>query len=252
MRLANKVAIVTAAAGAGIGQATARALAREGVHVIVSDAHARRPFAVAEEIASSSGVKAVGIQCDVSNRVQVENMIELALKEFGRIDILVNNAGTTHNVPVVEMTDEVWELVINVNLKGTFYCSRAVLPTMIQQRSGRIINLSSAAAWMGSDEGAHYCAAKAGIMGFTRRLAKEVAPYNITVNAIAPGFIWNEFLAKTPGLPPGYFDEIRKQIPLGRDGRPEDVANAIVFLSSEEASYITGQTLCISGGWYMH
>lgn len=252
MRFTGKVAIVTAAAGAGIGQATVRALAKEGANVVVSDGHARRPFSVAEDIRSSLGVKALGVQCDVTNRQQVDDMVKLALDEFGRIDILVNNAGFTRSMPAWEMSDEVWDEVININLKGTFYCCRAVLPTMIKQQSGRIINTSSVTVWMGGEEGVHYCAAKAGILGFTRRLAREVAPYHITVNALAPGFIWNPMLEKTPGIPPGYADEIKKQIPVGRMGRPEDIANMTAFLASEEASYMTGQTVCVSGGWFMY
>jgi len=248
---AGKVAIVTAAAGAGIGQAVARNFAREGAHVIVSDAHARRPYQVAEEITREYGIKAIGMQCDVRNREQVAAMVKAAVQEWGKIDILVNNAGIDQPVPVWEMSDETWDLVIDVNLKGTFNCCRAVLPVMMKQRQGKIVNLSSVVAWMGGkDEGAAYVAAKAGIQGFTRAVAHQVGKYNINVNAVAPGLIYNPFLEKV--RPAEYFEEVKKQIVLGRTGAPQDVANAVLFLCSEKADYITGACLCVSGGWYMY
>ena len=250
MKLSNQVAIVTAAAGAGIGQATARTLAQNGARVVVSDAHPSRPQAVAESISATFGVPTLGVQCDVTNRAQVEGMVRKALDTFGRIDILVNNAGTNRVSRLVDMTDEVWDLVIDVNLKGTFYCTRAVLPAMIKQKSGRIINLSSIAGWLGSvDDGAPYCTAKAGLQAFTKVAAHEVAEHNITVNAIAPGLIHNEFLGRL--YPQEYFDEMKRKTPLGRYGKPADIASAILFLASEEASFITGETICVSGGLYM-
>jgi len=250
-KLDGKVAIVTAAAGEGIGQATARTLAREGAAVIVSDAHHQRTISVAEDMQREFGRKVLGIQCDVTSLEQVERMVHKTLEEFGRIDILVNNAGLDRPQPIWELTDEAWEQVVNVNLRGTFYCCRAVIPTMMKQRSGRIINLSSVVAWAPSKEdGAAYVACKAGIQGLTRSLAVQLAEYNITVNAIAPGLIFNPFLARV--RPPDYFDKIREKIPLGRDGTPQDVAHVILFLSSDEAAYITGECLCISGGWFMH
>ncbi len=252
MRLSHKVAIVTAAAGAGIGQGIARGFAQEGANVVVSDAHSKRPFAVAADIAAVHKMKSLGFQCDVSNRQQVEDMVKKTLEEFGRIDILVNNAGIARPAPVVDMSDEAWDLVIDVNLKGTFYCCRAALPTMIKQKSGRIINISSFVGWTGSpDEGANYCAAKAGIMAFTKTLAKEVAPYDITVNTIATALIWNEYMVKA-GLSEEHLEQMRRDTPLKRPGKPADVAAAAVFLASEEAGFITGETLCVSGGLYMH
>jgi len=250
-KLENKVALVTAAAGAGIGQATARAFAQEGARVVVSDAHEGRLARVAREMQDEFGQRILAVPCDVTSREQVEQMVRRTLEEFGRIDILVNNAGIDRPQPIWEMTDEAWELVINVNLRGTFYCCRAVIPTMMKQRSGRIINLSSVVAWAPSKEdGAAYVACKAGIQGLTRSLAVQLAEYNITVNAIAPGLIFNPFLARV--RPSEYFDKIREKIPLGRDGTPQDVAHVILFLSSDEAAYITGECLCISGGWFMH
>jgi len=251
MRFAGKVAIVTAAAGAGIGQATVRAFAAEGADVVVADHHVGRTASVAADIQSSLGAKALGIPCDVSDRQQVESMIKKTLEEFGRIDILVNNVGIDSFEPVLDMKDETWELIINVNLRGTFYCCRAVLPTMIGQRSGRIINLASVAGLMHTaPDSAAYSAAKAGVMGFTRVLAREVAEHNITVNSIAPGFILNPYIARIS--PPEFLEDFRKRVPLGRLGEPQDIANAILFLASDDACYITGQTICVSGGWYMH
>ena len=251
MTLSGRVAIVTASAGAGIGQATVRALAKEGANVVVTDHHAGRTTSVAEDIRSTLGVKALGIPCDVTDRQQVESMVAKTLEEFSRIDILVNNAGIDHMGPVVDMTDESWELIININLRGTFYCTRAVLPAMIKQDSGRIINLASVAGWLHTaPDSAAYAATKAGIMGFTKMLAHEVAEHSITANAIAPGFILNPYIAKVS--PPEFLEGFKKQVPLGRLGNPEDIANAIVFLATDEASYITGATLCVSGGWYMY
>ncbi len=250
MKLSDKVAIVTAAAGAGIGQATARTLAENGAHVVLSDAHPNRPFTMADSLKEAFGVSTLGVQCDVTDRAQVDDMVRKTLATFGRIDILVNNAGTNRVSRVVDMTDEDWDLVIDVNLKGTFYCTRAVLPTMIKQGGGRIINLSSVAGWMGAaDDGAPYCTAKAGLQAFTKVVAHEVAEHNITANAIAPGLIPNEFLGRL--YPKEFFEEMKQKTPVKRDGKPTDIANAILFLVSDEASFITGETLCVSGGLYM-
>ncbi len=247
MRLEGKVAIVTASAGAGIGQGTLQALAKEGASVVVTDTHERRTGEVAEAL-KSEGHKAIGVVCDVTSREQVENMVKKALDEFGRIDILVNNAGTNRMNPIHEMSDEDWDLVIDTNLKGTFYCIRAVLPAMIEQNHGRIVNISSIAGWSGSNQGeAPYCAAKAGIMAFTRCVALETAKYDITVNAIAPGFVPNPFLLKI--YPQEALEAIERMIPKGRGGTPQEIANAILFLVSEEGSYITGETIAVSGGW---
>jgi 3-oxoacyl-[acyl-carrier protein] reductase len=250
MRLDGKVAIITASAGAGIGSVTARLFAQEGAHVVISDTHAGRTPKVAEEIAATYGRKAIGIVCDVSQRTQVDNLITRTLESFGQIDILVNNAGRNVLTPVVDMTDEQWDVVIDVCLKGTFLCSRAVLKSMIARRTGAIVSLSSIAGWRGSAQGeAHYCAAKAGIMGFTKALAQEVAPYNIRVNAVAPGLIYNDFLARI--YPADFFAQAKAEVPMGRLGEPSDVAKTILFLVADESSYITGETICISGGRYM-
>ena len=250
MRLKGKVAIVTASAGAGIGQAAVRALAKEGANVVVADIHEKRTNTVAEEIKAETGLDTLGILCDVTVQEHVDNLIKQTLDKFGKIDVLVNNAGREILSPVKDMTDEQWDLVMNVCLKGTFRCCRAVLPTMLEKKSGSIVNISSVAGWIGSDTGeAHYCAAKAGVMALTRCLAKEVSPQGIRANAIAPGLIMNEFLRRI--YPPDFFDMAKPLIPLGREGKPDDIANAIVFLASDESSYMTGETMCISGGMYM-
>lgn len=250
MKLDGKVAIVTASAGAGIGNATARLFAQEGAHVVISDTHPGRTPKVAEEVAAAYGRRALGVVCDVSKREQVDSLMAQTLETFGHIDILVNNAGRNILAPVVDMTDEQWDLVVDVCLKGTFLCSRAALKSMIARRSGAIVNLSSIAGWRGSAQGeAHYCAAKAGIMGFTKALAQEVAPYNIRVNAVAPGLIYNDFLGRI--YPADFFDHAKSEVPLGRLGEPNDVAKTILFLASDDSAYITGETICVSGGRYM-
>jgi len=251
MRLADKVAIVTGAAGAGIGQATARALAREGASVVVADSHAKRASSVAKDIETSSGVQTLGIQCDVSDLAQVNNMVSQTLERLGHIDILVNNAGINQLFTTWEMPDEAWDLVVKVNLSGTFYCTRAVLPHMIERRSGAIINLSSIAAYISSkDSGSAYAATKGGIIAFTKTVAAEVGEYNIRVNAVAPSLIWNEFMDRVPGLREGFYEELIRQIPAGRFARPEEVANTIVFLASDKASYISGAVISITGGFH--
>lgn len=246
MKLAGRVAIVTASAGAGIGQGTIRVLAGAGASVVVSDVHERRTSEVAEAL-RAEGYKAIGIPCDVTDREQVENMVKRTLEEWGRIDILVNNAGINRTAPVHEMSDEDWDTVININLKGTFYCTRAVLPTMMKQNYGRIVSISSTAAWVTSNQNeAPYCAAKAGIIAFTRCVALETAKYDITVNAIAPGFVPNPFLEKIYSKE--RLDWRLSTIPKGRGATPEEIGNAILFLVSDEGSYITGETIAVSGG----
>ena len=250
MRLKDRVALVTAAAGAGIGQATARAMAKEGAHVIIADAHEERSSVVAETIGHEYGVQALGLACDVTDKDDVERAVRTVLERFDRIDILVNNAGTNRPCQVVDMTDEMWEIVINTSLRGTFYCCRAVLPAMMAQNSGRIVSITSVAGFMGLKAGhAHYAAAKAGVMAFTRCLAMEAAPHHITANTIAPSFIYNEFIPHI--YPEEEIERMYQDIPYPRKGTPEDVANAAVFLVSDEGEYITGQTICVTGGSWM-
>jgi 3-oxoacyl-[acyl-carrier protein] reductase len=249
MRLKDQVAIITGAAGAGIGQTTARRFAQEGAHIVVSDTHPRRTDEVAQAIASEYGVKTLAVICDVQSREQVDALVQQTVDTFGQVDILVNNAGRNILSPLAEMTDAQWDTVINVCLRGTFYCCRAVLKPMMEQQRGNIVSLSSVAGLRGSEQQAHYCAAKAGIIGLTRTLALEVAPHNIRVNAIAPGLIYNDFLRRI--YPDDYFDRAARSIPLGRMGQPIDIANAILYLVSDEGSYMTGQTLSVNGGTFM-
>jgi len=197
------------------------------------------------------GREFLGLEVDVRNQEHVQAMVTTTLERYGQIDILVNNAGINRLSRVWEMDDETWQLVIDVNLTGTFRCTRAVLPHMIERRRGSIINLASVAGWIASDEGeSHYCAAKAGVMGFTRAVAAEVGPYGVRVNAIAPGLIYNEFLARI--YPADLFEKFKRRVPLGRLGEPADVANLILFLASDLSEYITGEVVCISGGAVVH
>lgn len=251
MKLKGKVALLTAAAGAGIGQATARIFAREGASVVVTDLHARRSEAVAHAISHEYGVPTMGVGCDVTQKDQVTAVVNAALGKFGRIDILFNNAGTNRPSPIAAMPDESWDLVIATCLTGTFYFCRAVLPHMMTQKYGRIVNVASTAGFMGLAHGhAHYAAAKAGVMAFTRCLAMEGAPYRITANTIAPGFIANEFIPRLYDREE--IDRMNRSIPYPRKGQPRDVAGVALFLVSEEGEYLTGQTICVSGGSWMH
>jgi 3-oxoacyl-[acyl-carrier protein] reductase len=251
MKLRDQVAIVTAAAGAGIGQAIVRRFAAEGAHVVISDAHAKRPLTLAEELSREHGREFLGLQVDATDQAQVERMVQMTVEKYGRVDILVNNAGINKLAPAWEMSAETWDFVIRTNLYSTFYCTRAVLPYMVQQRSGKIVSLASVAGWIGSSDGeAHYCAAKAAVMGYTRAVAAEVGKYGIRVNAIAPGLIYNEFLRRI--YPDDMFKSVEKRTPLGRVGKPEDIANLALFLVSDESSFITGEVMCCSGGLYMH
>lgn len=250
MRLKNKVALLTAAAGAGIGRATARAMAKEGAAVVITDIHEERAIEAAREVAGEYGVRALGMRCDVTRASEVKGVVDRTLSEFGRIDVLFNNAGTNRPARVADITDEVWDLVMSTSLTGTFFCCRAVIPAMIEQKGGRIISVTSVAGFRGLAGGhAHYAAAKAGVMAFTRCLAMEVAPHRITANTIAPSFIFNEFIPNI--YPQKEIERMLDEIPYPRKGTPQDVANAALFLASEEGEYMTGQTLCVTGGSWM-
>lgn len=250
MRLKNKVALLTAAAGAGIGRAAAYAMAKEGAKIVLTDAHEKRAISTAEDIAGKFGVETLGMHCDVTSREQVEAVVQKAMEKFSRIDILFNNAGINKIVRMVEITDDIWDLVINTCLRGTFYTCRAVLPIMIKQNFGRIINMASIAGYLGLKDGqVPYSSAKAGIMALTRCVAMENAPYHITANTIAPGFISNEFLARI--YPAKELERMNEDIPYPRKGTPQDIANIAVFLCSDEGEYVTGQTICATGGSYM-
>ncbi len=248
--LDGKVAIVTAAAGAGIGQGAARRFAQAGAQVVVSDAHAGRVQDLAEAMSEEYGRQVPWLAVDVRDVDQVKALVELAQQQFGQIDILMNNAGINRLSPAWEMDEETWRLVIDVNLTGTFHCTRAALPHMIERKSGAIINMASVVGWFGSGDGeSHYAAAKAGIMGFTRAVAAEAGKHGVRVNAIAPGLIYNEFLERI--YPQEFFERFVKRVPLGRAGEPSDVADLALFLASDLSRYITGEVICISGGAFM-
>ena len=244
MNLTDRVAIVTGS-GRGIGQAIALKLAEVGARVVVNDlGEASAVNGTVEEIRAMNR-ESLAVLADVSLSPDVDRLVEETLASYGQIDILVNNAGITRDQLLMRMSDEDWDKVINVNLKSVFLCTRAALRPMIKQRWGRIINIASIVGLIGNPGQANYASAKAGIIGFTRTIAKEVASRGITVNAIAPGFIDT---GMTQQLQESQRQELMQRIPLGFLGTPRDVAEAVAFLASEEARYITGQVLGVDGG----
>ncbi len=241
MDLSGKVAIITGSAR-GIGREIALRLAEAGATVAVSDVADAEP--AAEEI-RKMGRKSLAVAADVTSASDVAGMVEKVTAEYGRVDILVNNAGIARDQLLMRMSDEDWETVLNVNLKSVFLCTRAVLRQMVKQRWGRIVSISSIVGIVGNPGQANYASSKAGIIGFTKTMAREVGSRGITVNAIAPGFIVSKM---TEQLSEEQKSEMLKRIPLGFLGTPRDVAEAVAFLSSEEARYITGQVLGVDGG----
>jgi len=246
LELEGKVALITGAAQ-GIGRAIALLLASNGADIVVSDINLDKAKETSKEI-EAMGRRSIAIKVDVSKAEEVEQMVEKVINEFGKIDILVNNAGITRDKLILRMTEEDWDLVLNVNLKGTFNCTKAVIRHMSKQRSGKIVNIASVSGEMGNPGQANYSASKAGVIGFTKTIAREFAQRGINVNAIAPGYIETPM---TEVLPEKVKEELKKMIPMERLGQPEDVAQAVLFLASERSNYITGQVLNVNGGIYM-
>src|SRR5947199_3982474 len=247
MRFENQNAVVTGA-GRGIGHAIALRLAAEGARVACvsrSEANAKR---TAGELNMVRPDSAKDYAVDVADHAAVQKAGSQILQDFTKIDILVNNAGVTRDGLAMRMSVEDWDAVINTNLRGAFNFTQSILRTMIKQRSGRIVNISSVIGLIGNAGQTNYAASKAGLIGFTKSLARELASRNITVNAIAPGFITTDM---TAGLADDIKKAIEERIPLGKTGQPEDVASAVAFLASAEANYITGQVLCVDGGMVM-
>ena len=247
MQLKDKVAVVTGASR-GIGRAIAIELARRGAKVVVNyNASAD----AAEEVVlaiKDAGSEAIAVKADVSKLDQAKALIKAATDTFGRLDILVNNAGTTRDMLLAMMQEEDWDLVLATNLKSAFNCSKAALRAMMRQKYGRIVNITSVAGIAGNPGQTNYAASKAGLIGFTKSLAKEIGPRHITVNAVAPGFVETKL---TKDLPADLKEAALKATPLGRWGTAEEVAYAVAFLASDEAAFITGQTLSVDGGLAM-
>jgi 3-oxoacyl-[acyl-carrier protein] reductase len=246
MKLEGRVAFVTGAAQ-GIGRAIALALAEDGADVALGDLNLEKLEAVAREV-EGLGRKALALHLDVSHSDSVQAAVAKVLETWGKIDILVNNAGITKDNLIMRMKPQDWDAVLSVNLNGAYHCIRTVLPGMVRQRYGRIVNIASVVAQAGNAGQANYIASKAGLIGLTKAVATEVGSRNITANAVAPGFIAT---AMTEKLPEAVREKMLGLIPLGRMGTDRDVASGVRFLVSEEAGYITGHVLNINGGMYM-
>jgi 3-oxoacyl-[acyl-carrier protein] reductase len=239
-------AIITGA-GRGIGKAIGESLAGSGVNIVVVDVNLDMAKETASEL-EKLGIRSIGLKADVSNSSEVGALFETAVKEFGKVEILVNNAGITRDSLLMRMKEEDWDAVMNINLKGTFLCSKEAVKIMAKQRYGRIVNIASVVAFMGNPGQANYSASKAGIVGLTKTLAKEYASRALTVNAVAPGFIAT---AMTDVLTENVKQEMMKAIPMSRFGTARDVANAVMFFASPDSGYITGQVMHVNGGMYM-
>lgn len=246
MRIAGRRAIVTGA-GQGIGRAIALKMAHEGADVVIAERNPETAAKVASEV-ERLGRKAFSHVVDVADREQVERLVVKTLEHWGRVDILVNNAGFDRGGTILKIREEDWDAVLSVHLKGSFHCIQAVAPHMMENRYGKIVNLSSIYGKVGEVAEAIYSSAKAGIIGLTKSVARELARYEINVNAVLPGLILTPTIEK---MAEKYRNRIIENTPLGRMGRPEEVANVVTFLASDEASFMTGAAIEVSGGWNM-
>jgi 3-oxoacyl-[acyl-carrier protein] reductase len=244
MRLKD-LSIVVTGSGRGIGRSIACLCINEGAKVIINDIDPLRLEDLRTTLASNGG-KVIPFLGDVSKRSEAQGLIDAAIKDFGRIDVLVNNVGIIRNAPFLDLTEEDWDEVMRVNLKGAFNCAQFAARHMVQQRAGRIINISSR-AYLGAQQMTNYAASKAGILGLTRCMSVELGPYGITVNAVVPGMIDTESVRSSMG---GSMKDRAERTPLGRVGHPDEIAHAVVFLASSEASFITGEFLHVTGGFY--
>jgi 3-oxoacyl-[acyl-carrier protein] reductase len=246
MKLEGKNALITGGAQ-GIGKSIALAMAKEGAGIGIADVNLESAQATADEI-KALGVKSIALKLDVSDQANVSEAFNAFKTEFGSLDILINNAGITKDTLLMRMKEEDWDAVLNINLKGSFLCSKEAIKTMVKQRSGKIVSISSVVAFMGNPGQANYSSSKAGLIGLTKTIAKEYANRGIRANAVAPGFIQT---AMTDALSEEVKNEMHNAIPLGEFGTSEDVANAVIFLSSADSDYITGQVIHVNGGMYM-
>ncbi len=240
--------IVVTGGSRGIGRAVCLAFAGADTRIFFNYSAAAEAARQTEKLVADAGGQASGMQVDVASEKEVGDFVGHVLEETGRVDVLVNNAGITRDGLIVRMKESDWDAVLDINLKGAFHCIKAVAKPMIRQRSGRIINISSVVGAMGNPGQANYVAAKAGIIGLAKAVARELASRNITVNVVAPGYVETDM---TASLPEKARQLMIDQIPLGRSGTPQDIAAAVVFLASEQAGYITGQVIHVSGGMYM-
>ncbi len=248
--LSGKSAIVTGGSK-GLGKAMAQALAEAGADVLITSRHQDEVEETAAAIHSATGQRIIGVQADVTKRDDVEAMVQRALTEFGKIDVLVNNAGINIRKPLLELSDDEWQQVMDINLTGPMLCARAVGRHMVERRSGKVINISSTLGVIGIPGRTPYASTKGGLIQFTRTLALEWAPYNVNVNAICPGpFVTplNRVLLENPEV----YQQFVSKIPLGRFADPKELSGAVIFLASEASSYVTGATLFVDGGWTAH
>ncbi|MBU0952080.1 MAG: 3-oxoacyl-[acyl-carrier-protein] reductase [Elusimicrobia bacterium] len=246
-KLSGKVALITGSAQ-GIGKAIAIALAARGADVVISDIDETLTKTTSEEISKTYGVRTLAAKADVSNSTDVENLIKLTIDKFSKIDILVNNAGITRDNLIIRMSEQEWDSVININLKGVFNCTKSVSKVMMKQRNGKIVNIASVVGLMGNAGQINYSASKGGVIAMTKTCARELASRNINVNAVAPGFIKTRM---TEALSEEQRKKLTDIIPLSRLGEPEDVAKAVVFLCNDDSNYITGHIISVNGGMYM-